>query len=174
MSLLRVDQIANAAGTGATSFTNGLTSTTASLTGGLTVTSGDVNQTALDYFEQITFTATFTQSGGYSQTPTIKVTRIGKQVTIELPTFGATTTATAPISSGATDVPARFRPAIAFSGFLIYQSAGVSNTPGGLTISTGGQINLYTTIGQNNFTSGNANSGPGDGTRTQSFTYKVA
>lgn len=120
------------------------------------------------------FTATFTQAGGYSQAVSVKATKVGHLVNLQIPSFSATATANAPILSGATDIPSGFRPTAESRFFCVYASTGVQTGNGGIYFTTGGQIQLYVSIVGNNYTSGAANSGFGAGDAGgQSFSYKT-
>lgn len=131
--------------------------------------------TLLNYFEETTFGATFTQSGGYSQAVTVKATRIGKQVTLEIPAFTATSTANATIVSGTTDIPARFRPATENRSVAIVSNNGVSTTLGAVWFGTGGQITVNASVTGASFPNSTANCGlSAGGTTTQSFTYRTS
>lgn len=140
--------------------------------GGVSFATTGGTPTTLDFFEEATVSTTFTQAGGYSQTVSIIYQRLGKRVTVQIPTFSSTTTATSAISSGATDIPSRFRPGIESRQFTPYGLAGSQTTNGGIYFTTGGQIQVYTSITGATFASGNASSGLGaGGTSANSWTY---
>lgn len=138
----------------------------------VTIPSGDPNATPLPYFEENAFNATFTQSGGYSQTVNIKVVRIGGLVTLQIPTFSGTATAAAPILSGATDIPSRFRPSIeSRQGAIITNGANAANT-GGIYFTVAGQIQVYSTPAGNNFTIAVTIGLGAGGTSASTWSYK--
>jgi hypothetical protein len=131
--------------------------------------------TTLDYFLTGSFTATFTQAGGYSQAVTVQYQRIGNLVILNIPTFGGTTTATATINSGATDVPAAVRPAIQYRGPVCVQGP-TSGTyqMGQIDVTTAGQIQLASALNGANFTTGNTCGLGGGGTTVQTVMYRGA
>lgn len=143
----------------------GTTSTTTGITLNNSVSS--YSPTVLNHFEETTATATFTQSGGYSQAVTIRLKRIGTHVFLEIPGFAGTSTASASIVSGA-DIPARFRPALLqeFSARVVAVGAA---TAGELTISTGGVISLFASISGGSFLTANTS-----GLGTNSITYSYS
>lgn len=127
----------------------------------------------LDYFVTGSFTATFTQTGGYSQAVTVQYQRIGNIVTLNIPTFNADATATAILSSGATDVPSGARPAIQYRG-PAQVAVNSGDAMGVVNVTTAGQITIGGTLAGGNFTSGqNARFG-GGGTTTQTISYRGA
>lgn len=101
-----------------------------------------------------TATLTFTQAGGYSQAVTATFTRLGNFVYIEVPHFAGTATATAAISSGASDIPSGYRPAVAQYQLAIVNINAGTLASGAMAITTGGQITIYATVGGGPFTSG--------------------
>jgi len=147
---------------------NGKFSTTATVK----VASADANQSEIDYYEATTFSATFTQAGGYSATVTVKAQRLGKKVTLEVPTFQGSATAATTIVSGATDIPARLRPAIESRNLsIIINGGGVSNNPGGIYFTTGGQIQVSSTPSGSGFTNGTTAGLGAGGTSACSWSY---
>lgn len=62
---------------------------------------------ALSYYEEGSFTANFT--GAATTNQTIRFTRVGNQVTLQIPAFTAAFSSSAPLSAGAA-IPARLRP----------------------------------------------------------------
>lgn len=123
--------------------------------------------------QETTFTATFTQSGGYSQPVSVKITKIARLVQLEIPQFTGTTTAAAAILSGATDIPSWARPAIeSRQGAIIANGASAVNT-GGIYFTITGQIQVYVTPAGNTFTSGVTGGLGAGGTSTTSYTYKA-
>lgn len=142
-------------------------------TGGTKVTSGDTNQTFLDYFEEFDQTVTFTQAGGYSQTSAVTYTRIGKTVIVKMGGFSGTATAGAAIASGTTDIATRFRPATQFSSQVIVVD-NANTAAGRIDITTGGQFSITASVGSNSFTNG-AQAGLLNGsTRSISFSYRTS
>lgn len=130
-------------------------------------------QDALASFAFTTFTATFTQAGGYSQAVTVKAFKIGTFVQLEIPTFSGSATATATINSGATDVPAAYRPAIELRmPSIVINGGGVSNTIGSVSVTTAGQIQAAATPSGGGFTSGTTSGLGGGGTSTVTVTYR--
>lgn len=106
-----------------------------------------------------TFSATFQQSGGYSQAVTIAYSRNNNTVTLRIPAFSATTTANAPIDTGATDVPSALRPANIQWCFVAVTQNGANQVPGVMEVGTTGQIRLFLTAAVANWPSGTASCG---------------
>lgn len=124
----------------------------ATLTAATTSTAGTVTNQASG-----TFTATFTQAGGYSQAVTVRYKKVNDLVTLSIPGFTGTSTATAPIDSGATDVPSDLRPTAASYMPVFVIEGGTNNTPGVIEVGTGGQLRVFRTAASPNWGgSGNA------------------
>lgn len=100
-----------------------------------------------------TATLTFTQAGGYSQAVTGTFSRHGNVVFVSIPFFTGTATATAPIASGATDVPANYRPASLTATLALVTSSATSVT-GQVEVTTAGKINIYGGLTNSNFATG--------------------
>jgi hypothetical protein len=127
----------------------------------------------LDYFLTGSFTATFTQSGGFSQAVAVTYQRIGNLVILNIPTFNASATASATLDSGATDVPAAARPAIQYRA-PAQVAVNTVDVMGVINVTTTGQISIGANLGGGNFTSGqNARFG-GGGTTIQTVLYRGA
>lgn len=106
-----------------------------------------------------TFSATFTQTGGYSQTITISYTRINNQVTLRIPAFRGTATAAASIDSGATDVPSALRPAnLQWCPTPVCEVVQNSNL-GVFEVGTGGGLRLFKNANTPEFGLGNTQCG---------------
>lgn len=88
-------------------------------------------------YVEATFSATFTNSIGAL---TVVVRKIGKEVVLEIP-VGSATLAGAVIASGATDVPAAYRPAVTITIPVVITNNGV-RAMGQAVISSAGQITI--------------------------------
>jgi hypothetical protein len=88
-------------------------------------------------YVEATFSATFSNSIGAL---TVVVRKMGKMVMLEIP-VGSATLAAATIASGATDVPAAYRPAVATTIPIVITNNGV-RAMGQAVISAAGQITI--------------------------------
>lgn len=105
--------------------------------------------------ESGSFTATFTQSGGYSQAVSVKYHRVGKMVTLRFPSFAATATATAGINVTAGTIPASLRPDTSTYWPVFVRDNGADlAAPGYLGVFADGAISLGKSWTSSNFTSG--------------------
>lgn len=128
----------------------------------VTMTTSGGTATALNYYEEGTFSALLNQgagAGSSGNTVTVDFIRIGKQVTIMVPVFAFTAGATNnSIATSASVVPARLIPStndVAAPTFVT--NGGANNTPGGIRISTGGALIIFRSAdGSATFGSGNS------------------
>lgn len=116
-----------------------------------TSTAGTVNnQTGAS-----SFSATFTQAGGYSQTVTIKYRKTNNTVTLQIPGFSGTSTATARIQTASATLPSDIRPTATAVWFpVIVTSSAIQNSPGLLELDSDGTIQAWKNLDQTNFPSG--------------------
>lgn len=111
----------------------------------------NANARVLDWYEEGTFTAT---ASGMTTSPTgtVKYTRIGNQVTLDLPGISGTSNATTFTLSG---MPTQLRPAAAKAALAVVQDNGaafvygkiVANTDGSLTLSKDANGSAFTASG---------------------------
>lgn len=104
--------------------------------------------------DQGTFGVTFTQTGGFSQAVTVTYNRIGRSVTLRVPSFGGTTTA-ASAMTGSVSIPTGIRPPTnVYKNVPVTNSGAELDTPGVLAALSDGRIMLWRAWITNNFTSG--------------------
>ena len=122
--------------------------------------------TALNYYEEATTSIALAPSigGAYVYNGNVYIIRIGKIITIRIPSFSGNTLGGYMIAAAASGIPLRFRPTqnVVF-GIPIMMSDGTSginqNNPGQLVIYSSGEIRIYSSFGG----SGVFTSGPGSG-----------
>ncbi len=104
------------------------------------------NNTNLNVYEEYTGTGG-ASTGAITTAGTLKVTRIGRLVTVHVPlTEGTVGSATNSFSFGET-LPSRFRPATEVEVLCLTKDAGVINTvPGGIFVGTSGVVSVYKTL----------------------------
>ena len=102
----------------------------------------------------ITTTVRFVQSGGYSQEPAVKCTRVNRNATVYMAAF-VSATATAVNATIATDIPLPrgFRPADTTNIMMISRD-NVSFVPGWMAVDSTGGITFYRTLLGEGFTIG--------------------
>lgn len=120
----------------------------------------------------LSFTATFTQTGGYSQASTVKYRSINSMVTIQMTDFTGTATATARLATASSTIPAAIRPTASAVWFpiIVRQNGAVQTTPGLLELDSDGTMQIWLTFAQANFTNGQT-AGIGGGGTTLEFSY---
>jgi hypothetical protein len=136
------------------------------VTSGIQLTTSGGTPTTLNYYEEGTISANFNQGAGASgsgTSVTIGFVRVGKKVTLTLPsnnsmTMGATS---ANLSTASSTVPARLAPA---NSYIFPAPVKVNNVTqanfGALTVGTDGSLTLNVTItGSTNWTSATSNNG---------------
>lgn len=103
------------------------------------------------------FTATFTQTSGYSEAVTVNWARVGDLVTLEIPNFEGSATDAETIAASAA-VPSDIRPSATITQLCSVRDGGtVQADPGMLFVSTNGTITLWSGIDTAVFSSsGNA------------------
>lgn len=99
-------------------------------------------------YTESSFIATFDQTVGAK---TVVVRKLGKQVTLEIPTGSTADGGGAPIASGATDISAAFRPAANLS-FPVVVSDNAVLVFGKLVVSSAGQLSFTASAAGANFT----------------------
>jgi hypothetical protein len=112
-------------------------------------------QGAVNNQDSGSFTATFTQTGGFSQAVTVKWRLVNNTVTLAIPAFAGTATAASAITaSGA--VPSGIRPATGRPQVVVFvrDNAAFSNVPGYLYVNSSGDIQVGRDWNTGNFTSG--------------------
>jgi len=153
-STVQANTITDAAGTGAPSFTNGIsasgTSTlvNANFSGNITLPTSGGTAANLNYYEELSQAGsifTFNGSGSNTVSVTLRIYRTGKVVTIKWPTLNFT------ISNGNVQlttnlIPSRFRPAEQrqwiFVQFVV-GGVGASASPGMVALDTSGNLQFY-------------------------------
>lgn len=99
-------------------------------------------------YTEATFSATFDQSVGAK---TVVVRKVGKQVTLEIPSGSTADGGGAAIASGATNVPAAYRPSANIS-FPVVVTDNSALVFGKLVVSSGGQLSFSVGAAGGNFT----------------------
>jgi hypothetical protein len=115
-----------------------------------------------------TFSATFTQSGGYSQVATVRYSLVGKQVTLMITQFSATATSSSVITASAA-LPLFLRP-VTKSYVMTSTRANGSYQAGVFGIDPSGDIVLYKTAAGDAFTAEHTGCGTTD---AMTFTYNL-
>jgi hypothetical protein len=103
----------------------------------------------LNYYEEGTWTATLT---GCTTSPTVTATatRVGRVVTINIPSLSGTSNST---SKSITGMPAQYRPSNQQRGFVnLISDNGGANTPASLFVEAAGTINLFAGPNNDNWT----------------------
>jgi hypothetical protein len=99
---------------------------------------GDLVQTALKpVYTEDSFSATFDHSVGAL---TVVVRKIGKHTTLEIPAAAIANGAGSVAASGATDIPAAYRPATTLTAPALVIDNGTTRKAGQVVISSAGQI----------------------------------
>jgi hypothetical protein len=120
----------------------------------------DADQDTLNYYREDTYTTTFAGNlGGLASSSfTIRITRIGRMVTLEVPqctNAGSASSSTSLVAASA--APAWARPAVSpFQVGSIFNNNALEDTPGAYNITTAGIITVYRRItGTTAFTNSN-------------------
>lgn len=95
----------------------------------------------LDYYEENT-SVNLNFTGSATTTQVAHFTRLGSLVTMRIPKFAVLTTAASKFTSGATDIPARFRPIATFQFYPVGQDNSLPGSENMATcrVTSGGQV----------------------------------
>lgn len=99
-------------------------------------------------YKEDTFSATFDQAVGAK---TVVVRKHGKLVTLNIPTGSTADGGGAAIQSGATELPAAYRPAANLS-FVVAITSNNVKAAGKLIVSAAGRLSFYATVAEGTFT----------------------
>lgn len=115
-------------------------------------------------------TFTFNGAGGTSASVALHSTRVGRMVTITIPTASATTGTSSTTFTANTAVPASFRPSVAQGGHINVKQGGTGlTTMGAWSMSTGGILTISKDSSSAAFTNATATTGV-DGPATITYT----
>jgi hypothetical protein len=154
-STVQANTITNAAGTGAPNFTNGLTASgtstlvNANFSGNITLPTSGGTASNLNYYEE--YTESHAVSGAFSDTSTLQIVRIGKQVTINVPGYSGTASGSSNTYGSSTPIPSRFRPVGSHTFQLVTYQAGAATSSdiftGVVQIDPSGNLSFFKTVG---------------------------
>lgn len=172
-------QVLSSGGAGAPSWTDTLANLITFSTG-LTLPSSGGTPSTLNYYEESSYTSTFTfdGSGGTSGTVTIKLLRVGSMVTATIGTAASACTATTGTSSTTlsanTTMPSRFRPAaLVGRPVFIREDATFPASPGMIRFGTGGTIEIFRNNNQDAWPNATGTCGLTPGVGDCTITYSV-
>lgn len=137
----------------------------------VTLTTSGGTPTALDYYETYTHTTNWNGAYGVAVAGNLKVTRVGRNVTVVYPQILGTCTVTNPLWM-ATNMPARFCPAsdLYIPLGIAQTAAGVLNPNAIAFVAAAGNFQIHNSTGQTFPNAGNPTAGLGQGS---SVSYSI-
>lgn len=142
----------------------------------LSTTASGSTPTALDYYEEGSFTAVFNLnagSGGSNNSFTVKFIRIGKLVTLSFPAMNGVTTggvSSSAMSTATSTIPTRILPTRNQYGSVVTSISGGTNAVGAYNVHLDGSIDIYR---ENTLATAWPTSSANNGANAFSVTYTI-